>query len=114
MVQADQSNPLRKAELVLQLLLQQRQTWEEHAFVRDALFPEAPPALPGPILKALARLVAVSYERRPTFVLTTNFDELFEDALTAIIPPDAVGVFGLDDADEWRGFCADMVTDTKV
>ena len=94
-----QADPLRRAEFVLQLARRKNVSAEEHELIRDALYPKEYIARPGQLAESLARLVSVRPER--VRIITTNFDQLLEVALTEQLGSDRVKPYGLDHADEW-------------
>jgi hypothetical protein len=101
---ADQSDSLRKAELVLQLLKQQEPAEEEHTFIRKALYPKQSPLGPGFLTQAIARLVAA--RSGPVYLLTTNWDTLLEDALTPLVGDRKIKIFSkLEDYQAWKKYC---------
>lgn len=74
----DRSDPMRKAEYVLQMA-QEGRTTSADEIVRDALYPRGEPA-PGNLADAVARLAHVLGDR--VRLITTNFDLLVDKALS--------------------------------
>lgn len=101
----DKTESLRKAELVLQLLRQENPNSEVHEFIRDALYPQNELVRPGELAHAISRLVAA--RTGPTYVVTTNFDLVLEEALARRIKaPRRVRAFSLNDNEaSWRKYC---------
>ncbi|WP_394619403.1 SIR2 family protein [Lentzea sp. JNUCC 0626] len=100
MAQRDRSTPMRKAEIILNLVKASNQSKTEHEIIRDALYPSAFEINPGQLASSIARLVAArSGEVR---LLTTNFDSMLEAALLAYCGSDDIDSHSLDDVDAWR------------
>jgi SIR2-like domain len=99
LARAFQADPLRQAEFILQLAMRGNVNSEEHEFIRDGLYPKSSIARPGPLAESLARLVAArASEIR---IVTTNFDLLFDEALTTQLHTSHVEPYGLREYDEW-------------
>lgn len=99
MAKADASDPMRKAEYIRELVSKSTVKGSLE-IIRDALFQGAEKT-PGQLADAVARLVATDAGRFR--ILTTNFDEIIEKALTGFLPARAirsVGISPLTDDDE--------------
>lgn len=95
-----EGDALRRAEFILQLARRKNLNATMHEFIRDGLFPRETSPTPGPLARSIARLVAV--RRGVASVITTNFDELIEDALKEIVDPTKVKAFTLSQTKEWK------------
>lgn len=91
---------LRKAEVVEQLVRHFRDHRKTTEIVRDALYEGV--TKPGELADALARVIACSPERFR--IITTNFDELLEEALDRYVASDSIKAFGLEQVSEWQEF----------
>ncbi|MGW3962724.1 SIR2 family protein [Amycolatopsis sp. NPDC005003] len=97
----DGSDLMRKAEIVLQILMDGGTGREDHEFIRQALYSRDLEVTPGELAKSIARLVYVT--RQNSRLLTTNFDEILEGALKTYFDEDEVRSFSLKSAGsaEW-------------
>jgi NAD-dependent SIR2 family protein deacetylase len=78
---SDDSDLMRKAEIVLQLVKDGNRNIQDHEIIRDALYQRDLQVTPGELAKSMARLVYAT--RADTRLLTTNFDIILEEALLA-------------------------------
>lgn len=92
-VREDPSDPMRKAEAVLQMAVE-RKPATRSGVIRTALYPPGALPTPGPLADAIARLILTL--RRRVSVVTTNFDTLLEQALEALDPSVAVISHSMD------------------
>lgn len=100
---SDDADLMRKAEVVLELIESEpRNKRSTIEIVRDALF-QASTTAPGELADAIGRLVAAAPGRFR--VITTNFDQILETAITEYLPSATVRSFGLREVDEWQTFC---------
>lgn len=97
LVDADPSDPMRKAEYLVQMV-REGTNQTEGQIVRDALYPEskASPRV-GILADAVARLAAVMGDRLR--IVTTNFDLLVEDWLKEYVPEGQIHSYSLS---EWQ------------
>jgi len=79
MAASDSDDLLRKAEYVLRMRIEAKGYGTPEDLIRTALYEDRKGAVPGPLLRALAQLVASLGDR--VTILTTNFDEMLESAL---------------------------------
>jgi hypothetical protein len=105
MAEKDNSDLMRKAEIVLQLVKARDPGKPDHEIVRMALYPENFDASPGRLALSIARLVAA--KRGPVTIITTNFDVLLEKALESYFEPDMIRSFGLESIADWRAWQSD-------
>ncbi|MBE1493552.1 hypothetical protein H4696_000652 [Amycolatopsis lexingtonensis] len=93
----DSSDLMRKAEIVLQILKDSGDDLEDHEFIRRALYSDSH-VTPGVLAESIARLVCANrkYARKRARLLTTNFDEILEAALSAYFAEDEVKSFSLE------------------
>lgn len=103
MAKADPSDPMRKAEYIVQMALSATRK-RESEIIRDALYPEQGDVSHGELADAIARLVAV--RKQAVRIITTNFDEVLESALRSYLPETSIESYSIDEADEWREFVA--------
>ncbi|WP_328457439.1 MULTISPECIES: SIR2 family protein [unclassified Amycolatopsis] len=90
---ADKSDPMRKAEIVLQLIKEANHNIQDHEVIRDALYQRDLHVTPGSLAKSIARL---TYTRRAdSRLLTTNFDIILEQALQAYYAKGHVDSFSI-------------------
>ncbi|UOX92488.1 SIR2 family protein [Amycolatopsis sp. FBCC-B4732] len=92
----DDSDLMRKAEIVLQILKDGGQDVEDHTIIRRALYSDSH-ATPGVLADSIARLVCANrkYAGKRARLLTTNFDEILEAALRAYFEEEDVESFSL-------------------
>ena len=104
MARAFDADAARKADLVLQLARRFDHNVREDELIRDSLYPKNSPAQAGSLAKAIARLVVT--RSSTSYLVTTNFDVLLEDALTALTGSSgAIRSFGLDEYTDWKAWC---------
>ncbi len=104
MADKDNSDLMRKAEIVLQLVKATDRGRQDQEIVRDALYQRDFEAAPGRLALSIARLVAA--KRGRVRLITTNFDILLEKALAAYFEPAKIQSFGLESVREWEEFRA--------
>ncbi|WP_290053704.1 SIR2 family protein [Amycolatopsis solani] len=92
----DSSDLMRKAEIVLQILKDGGDDLEDHEIIQQALYSDSD-ATPGVLAESIARLVCANrkYARKKARLLTTNFDEILEGALSSYFPEEDVKSFSL-------------------
>ena len=86
---------MRKIDLLLRLHTSRSLA----ELVRDGLYPEGRPVLPGSLAGAIARFVAFGQGR--VRLLTTNFDDQLEAALMRYYPETSIHSYGLNNIEEW-------------
>ncbi len=96
----DSSDPMRKAEIILNLVKQGNLNVQDHEVIRDALYHKNAPVVPGQLANSLARLIYT--HRAHVKVLTTNFDDIVEKALYRYFDESRVGAFSIAQVDDWR------------
>jgi SIR2-like domain len=92
----DTSDQLRKAEYI-QSLIMGMTAESPRSILRRALYPDDSDAKPGELAEAIARLIAVDPSRFQ--LLTTNFDNMLEQALERHLEMPVISV-GLNDYEE--------------
>jgi hypothetical protein len=100
MAVGDSSDPMRKAEIILNLVKQGNVNVQDHEVIRDALYHKNAPVVPGQLANSLARLIYT--HRSHVKVLTTNFDDIVEKALYRYFDESRVGAYSIAQVDEWR------------
>lgn len=105
MAAADTSDPMRKAELILQLIKKDLPAEVDSGkldakIIRTALYPRNVRGNPGLLAHAIARLVVA--RNRNVRLITTNFDIVLERALAEYFDRTQVRSFSLDDYDGWE------------
>jgi hypothetical protein len=100
MLREDQSDLMRKAEIVLQLVKDRKRSRPEHQIICDALYQADLLDTPGPLAMSIARFVRA--RDRDVRVVTTNFDTLVEEALKRVLGRSQVRSYSLDRADVWQ------------
>jgi len=91
----DRSDPMRRAELVLEMVLRRKAGWQPETVIRHALYRPRPSRLPltGPLAEAIAQLGTRLGNRGR--LITTNFDEVLETALGRYLPESEIKSYGL-------------------
>jgi SIR2-like domain len=102
MIEADRSDAMRKAGIVLNLLAERNPARERHEFVRDALYPRGLQPTPGQLAFSIARLVKARDGN--VQLLTTNYDNLLEQALKYYYDACLIESFSLDQVDAWNAW----------
>lgn len=98
----DNSDPMRKAEIILNLVKQDNVNVQDHEIIRDALYPRNSPVVPGQLANSLARLI---YSRQGRVrVLTTNFDCILEKALEKYYPAASIRSYSSANVEPWRNW----------
>ncbi|TDV54843.1 SIR2-like protein [Actinophytocola oryzae] len=105
MAAQDTSDPMRKAEIVLQLIKKALPEQDDSGrydarIIRTALYPRNALRSPGLLARSIARLVVA--RKRNVRLITTNFDTVLEKALEGYFEPTQVRSFSLDTYPEWR------------
>lgn len=105
--QNDPSTPMRKAEIILNLVKSMSPGRSEHEIIRDALYPRDFKVSQGQLACSIARLVAV--RKSNARLLTTNFDGMLEAALADYYPRAQISSHSLDDLEKWESLEQDRV-----
>lgn len=105
MAKLDTSDPMRKAELILQLIKKdlsnvEDPTVQDAKIIKSALYPQGAKGTPGPLAQSIARLVVT--RQRNVQLITTNFDVVLEKALEAYFDKKQVKSFSLDELKDWK------------
>jgi hypothetical protein len=96
----DSSDPMRKAEIILNLVKQGNVNVQDHEVIRDALYHKNATVVPGQLANSLARLIYT--HRSHVKVLTTNFDDIIEKALYGYFDVSRVGSYSISQVDAWK------------
>lgn len=96
LVDEDPVDQMRKVDYILRLA--SPRTIEE--LVRDSLYPDGRPVLPGNLAGAIARFYAAGHGL--VRLITTNYDDQIEGALMRYFSEREILSFGLADAASWR------------
>lgn len=96
----DTSDPMRKAEIILNLVKQGNVNVQDHEVIRDALYHKNATVVPGQLANSLGRLIYT--HRSHVKVLTTNFDDIIEKALYHYFDESRVGAYSISQVDQWR------------
>ena len=96
----DSSDPMRKAEIILNLVKQGNVNVQDHEVIRDALYHKNSTVVPGQLANSLARLIYT--HRSHVKVLTTNFDDIIEKALYGYFDESRVGAYSISQVAPWQ------------
>ncbi|MFC4854548.1 SIR2 family protein [Actinophytocola glycyrrhizae] len=96
----DTSDPMRKAEIILNLVKQGNVNVQDHEVIRDALYHKNATVVPGQLANSLARLIYT--HRSHVKVLTTNFDDIIEKALYGYFDESRVHAYSISQVEPWR------------
>ncbi|MGB3441625.1 MAG: SIR2 family protein [Actinophytocola sp.] len=102
MAMRDASDPMRKAEIILNLVKQGNVNVQDHEVIRDALYRKNAPVVPGQLANSLAQLIYTHGSN--VKVLTTNFDDIIEKALYGYFDESRVGAYSISQVDSWRAW----------
>lgn len=105
MAAKDQCDPMRRAEVIMHLLKGCDGNAEEHEFIRDALYQRDRSFAPGQLAFSIARLVRA--RERKVRLVTTNFDDVLEQALSLYFDETRIRGFSLAQLKEWEEWTAD-------
>jgi len=100
LVMLDESDLMRKTDLVLQLIKKSDVRISDHEIIRNALYPKDLRIGTGQLALSIARLVAA--RKQKVRLLTTNFDTVLEEALARYFGEDQVRSFALDEFETWN------------
>lgn len=100
MAMRDTSDPMRKAEIILNLVKQGNVNVQDHEVIRDALYHKNAPVVPGQLANSLAQLIYT--HRSHVKVMTTNFDDIIEKALYGYFEESRVGAYSISQVEPWR------------
>jgi SIR2-like domain len=105
----DTSDPMRKAEIILQLIKKDVPETDDSGrldarIISTALYPANSSGSPGLLAQSIARLVVA--RKRNVRLITTNFDTVLETALEAYFDETQVRAFSLDGYEEWQSWGA--------
>lgn len=89
----------RRAETTIQIACALNKNIDAAQVIRDALYSEDEVPTPGLLALSIGRLIAQYYPS--VSVLTTNFDLIMEDALSAYLPEITVKPYSMDSYDAW-------------
>jgi hypothetical protein len=102
MAMRDTSDPMRKAEIILNLVKQGNVNVQDHEVIRDALYHKNAPVVPGQLANSLAQLIYT--HRSHVKVLTTNFDDIVEKALYGYFDESRVRAYSISQVEPWQEF----------
>jgi hypothetical protein len=98
----DSSDPMRKAEIILNLVKQNNLNAQDHEIIRDALYSKTVPVVPGQLASSIARLIYI--RRGNVKVLTTNFDNIIEKALERYCTGTTLKSYSIGDVEGWENW----------